>query len=545
MQGATAIAKILKMEGIEFISGVPINFIFEEGAKEGLRPIITRTERVGVGIADGFTRASNGTRIGVCAMQSGPGAENAFPGVAQAFSDSVPILVLPTGLGRRRLVSPNFSAVKNYQAITKWVDTINFADRVPELMRRAFTYLRMGRPGPVMLEIPLDVCVEEFDDANFKYKPVKGARSAGDPAEVKEVAKALLEAKNPVIRAGHGVLWACAWDELRELAELLQIPVYTTMSGKSAFPENHPLSLGAAGRTRPKMVMHFLKKADLVFAIGSSCFKDAWTTPIPDGATIIQSTVDERDINKDYPVEHAIIGDAKLVLQQLINEVKEQNGSKSSKNNKAVSKEIKEVKDAWLREWMPKLTSNEVPINPYRVIGDMMKVLDRKETIITHDSGNPRDALLPFWECLTPGSYIGWGKSTMLGASLGFAMGAKLARPDKTAVCFLGNVAFGMVGMDFETAVREKIPILVILLNNSLLGGYHAIHPVASDRYNLNRQTGDYAKIAEALGGYSEKVEQPNNIIPAIQRAKIKVESGQPALVEIITREDTTFSLYA
>ncbi len=544
MQGRTAIAKILKMEGVDFISGFPQNPVIEAGAEEGIRPIMARNERVGVGIADGFTRASFGQRIGVCAMQSGPGIENAFSGVAQAFSESVPILVLPGGQPRRRLVPPHFIAVKNYREITKWTDMIYFADQVPEMMRRAFTYLRTGRPGPVLLEVPGDVAMEEFDDARFQYRPVKGVKAEGDPADVRAVAKALIAAKNPIIRSGQGTLFAGAWDELRELAELLQIPVFTTMCGKSAFPENHPLSLGTGGRTRPKMVMHFLKKADLVFAIGSSCTKEGFTTPIPDDKRVIQSTIDERDINKDYSLEHAIIGDAKLVLRQLIEEVKAQIGPEGRKGEKAVAKEIKAVKDEWLKEWMPKLTSDEVPINPYRVIWDMMQVLDRRETIITHDSGYPRDHLVPFWECLIPGGYIGWGKTTTLGGSLGFAMGAKLARPDKTAVAFMGNAAFGMVGMDFETAVREKIPILVIVVNNSVLSGYTRFHPVASERYNLNRQSGDYAKVAEGLGGYAEKVEQPGDIIPAIKRAKKAVDSGRAALIEIITREELACSLY-
>jgi thiamine pyrophosphate-dependent acetolactate synthase large subunit-like protein len=544
MQAVTAIAKILKMEGVEFISGFPMNSLFEAGAQEGIRPILSRNERVGVGIADGFTRASFGQRNGVCAMQSGPGVENAFSGVAQAFSESVPILVLPGGPARRRLLPPSFIASNSYQKITKWVDMINFADRVPEMMRRAFTNLRTGRPGPVLLEILGDVATEQLDDAKLNYKPVKHIRSAGDPADVKVVAKALIAAKNPVIRAGQGVLFAQAWDELRELAELLQIPVFTTMCGKSAFPENHPLSLGAGGRTRPKAVIHFLKKADLVFAIGSSCTKEGFTTPIPDDKSVIQSTVDERDINKDYPLEHAIIGDAKLVLRQLVDEVKAQTGSKEKKGDGSVTAEIKAVKDEWLKEWMPKLTSDEVPINPYRVIWDMMKVLDSKETIISHDSGGPRDHILPFWECTTPGGYIGWGKSTTLGGSLGFAMGAKLARPEKTAVSFMGNAAFGMVGMDLETAVRENIPILVVLINNSVLGGYKQHHPVATERYHLNQQSGDYTKVAEGLGAYAEKVEQPDNIIPALQRAKKAMDSGQAALLEIITSEELDFCLY-
>ena len=545
MKGATAVAKILKMEGVEFITCFPNNPIIDAVAEESIRPIKTRAERVAVQMADGFSRASFGKNFGICVTQRGPGIENAFAGVAHAFADSVPILVLPGGMERRRIsVLPSFSAVQNYRGITKWVDSINFADRVPEMMRRAFTYLRMGRPGPVMLELPADVADEEFDDAMFQYNPVKGAKTAGDPADVKEVARALITARNPVIRAGQGVLYACAWHELRELAELLQIPVFTTMNGKSALPENHPLALGAGGKTQPKMVVHFLKKADLVFAIGSSCTREDFSTHIPDGKIIMQSTIDERDINKDYSVEQAIIGDAKLVLKQLIDEVKQQIGTQGRKGNDAVAREVKAIKNEWLKEWMPKLTSDERPINPYRVIWDLMQVLDRKETIITHDAGNPRDQMLPFYESIIPGGYIGWGKSTTLGSGMAFAMGAKLARPDKTVINFMGDAAFGMVGMDFETAVREGIPILTIIINNSMLGGYHKHLPIASERYNLKLISGDYTKIAEGLGGYSERVEQPHDIIPAIQRAKKALNSGQPALIEIITREELDFSTY-
>ncbi len=545
MKGNTAVAKILKMEGVEFISGFPSNPILDSAAEESIRFIKFRTERVAVQVADGFSRASYGKRFGVCAVQYGPGIENAFSGVAHAFADSVPILLLPGGLERRRITTlPSFSAVENYRGITKWVDSINFADQVPEMMRRAFTYLRTGRPGPVMLELPKDVADEEFDDAMFQYRPVKGVKTAGDPADVRKVAKALITAKNPIIRAGLGVLYASAWDELCELAELLQIPVFTTMCGKSAFPENHPLSLGAGGRTRPKMVIHFLNKADLVFAIGSSCTRETFTTPIPDGKVIMQSTIDERDINKDYSIEQAIMGDAKLVLRQLIDEVKEQIGPEGKKGNDAVAREVRAVKGEWLKEWMPKFTSNEVPINPYRVIWDLMQVLDREETIITHDAGSPRDQMVPFYESIIPGGYIGWGKSTTLGSGMAFAMGAKLARPDKTAVNLMGGGAFGMVGMDFEAAVRERIPILTIVVNNSKLGGYQKSCPIASERYNLHLLSGNYTKVAEGLGGYSERVEQPHDIIPAIQRGKKVVDSGQPALIEVITREELDFSTY-
>jgi acetolactate synthase-1/2/3 large subunit len=539
LKGKTAIAKILKEEGVEFVTGFPYNPLFDAMAEEGIRPIKTRTERVAVNIADGFTRASFGKRHGVCIMQWSAGVENAFAGVAHAFADSVPILALPGGNERRRMVAPNFSAKQNYREITKWVDMVNFADRAPEMMRLAFSYLRHGRPGPVMLEVPRDVMEEDIEDTAFHYRHVSSHRSAGDPADIREVAQALIKANCPIIRAGQGILYAEAWDELRELAEWLQMPVYTTMNGKSAFPENHPLSLGTGGRSRPRTVLYFHDKADLIFAIGSSCTIEPFTTPIPKSKPVIQSAIDERDINKDYSVAQAIIGDAKLVLNQLLEEVKK---LVPKREKSAVIGEIKKVKDEWMKEWLPRLTSDETPINPYRVIQDIMQAFDEKETIITHDSGTPRDHMLPFYQANTPGSYIGWGKSTTLGQGLGLAMGAKLARPEKTCINLMGDGAFGMVGMDFETAVREQIPIITILLNNSILGGYGKLQPVAIEHFSFNTVSGDYRKIAEALGGYTERVEKPKDIIPALQRAKEANDTGKAALIEIMDREEPAFS---
>jgi len=543
MDGRTAIAKALKTEGVEFVTCFPYNPVLDAIAAEGIRPIKSRTERVAVGIADGFTRASFGRRNGVCVVQNGPGSENAFAGIAQAFADSVPILFMPGGYARRELRRPQFVAVDNYRAVTKWADIVHFADQIPGLMRRAFTYLRTGRPGPVLLEVPMDVVFERFDDSLFQYEPVKGWKPAGDPADVRHVAEILIKAKRPIIRAGNGVLYAQAWGELQEFAELMQIPVFTTMQGKSAFPENHPLALGAGGRTRPKMVMDFLKKADVVFAIGSSCTREGFTTNLPPGKIVVQSTIDEIDLGKDYPLAEAIVGDAKLVLRQLIDEVKRQIGD-SRRNDTSVTNEIAVVKEEWRRDWLSKLTSDEVPINPYRVIADLNKTLDKEKTVVIAESGGPRDQSVPFYEATTPGGFIGWGKTTTLAGSLGFAMGAKLANPEKTVVNIMGDASVGMAGLDFETATREGIPILTIVLNNSKFGGYERMLPVATQRYNIDRVGGEYAKVAEALGFYAERIERPAEIIPAIKRAQQVLASDKPAFLEIITRVDTEFSVY-
>ena len=544
MKGADAIANILKREGVDFIGCIPFSTLTEAVAVAGVRPIIFRQERVGVNMADGFSRTTGGRRVGAFTMQAQAGAENAFAGVAQAYADSVPILLLPAAAGRSRTgVRPNFSPTRSYRDVTKWVDQINLVERVPEMMRRAFSQLRIGRPSPVMLDLPADILSAELDEADFHYVPVVPRRTAGDPADVAEAARALLAAKRPVIHAGQGILYAEAWDELRELAELLQVPVMTTLSGKSAFPEDHALSIGAGGAATTGPVVHFLKECDLVLGIGSSLTIGSFGVGIPEGKTIVHSTNDAEDINKDYRADHAVIGDSKLVLRQLLQEVRSQGGSSVPREGGEVVREVKAVKGDWLKEWMPKLTSDEVPINPYRVVWDLMHTLDRKNTIITHDSGSPRDQMSPFFDAIAPRTFIGWGKSTQLGYGFGLAMGAKLAEPDKLAVNVMGDAAFGMVGLDFETAIRESIPILTIVNNNSGMGIYGPDRfPVAAREYGTGRLSGNYAEVAAALGGYNERVERPQEVVPAVRRAQQVVASGQPALVEIITSLEPAFS---
>lgn len=534
MKGSTAVAEVLRREGVKFLSAFPsagsAAAIINASAEAGIRTILARNERVAVNIADGYTRVSG--RTGVALVSGGVGVENAFPGVSQAFSDLVPMLVLASQSPRKRLGSrpvQDLDISFSYHKITKWVECINYADRVPELMRRAFTYLKTGRPSPVALEMPDDVAEEEFDDASFNYEPVRGWKTAGDPHDVETAARALLAAKNPLIYVGEGVFYAGAWDELREFAELVQAPVMTTLKAKSLFPEDHPLSVGNGGMTGSRVAAHFLRKADMVFSIGASLTRGLGAS-IPRGKVIVQSTIDELDVNKDYLADFIILGDAKLVLRQLIDEVKKRGGTRSLSRNEAIINEIKSVKEKWLEEWMPKLTSDEVPINPYRVVWDLMHTVDRKNTIVTHDSGCPRDQLAPFWEAITPRGYIGWGHHSTMGYSLGGSIGAKLAQPEKTVINVMGDGSFGMTGMDFETAVRERIPILTVVLNNSGLGFYLKWTPSTSVL------SGDYTKIAEGLGGYSERVEEPDEIIPAIKRAEKSLESGRAALLEVITK---------
>ena len=544
MRGADVIAEILKREGTEFLACYPAQDLIDACAKVGIRPIICRQERIGMAIADGFSRTTNGKRLGVFSMQRGPGAENAFGGVAQAFGDNVPILLLPGGeLTTRTHIRPGFSPVDNFQHVTKWLAQVNHIERIPELMRRAFYQLRTGKSGPVLLEIPVDVMGGELE-GDLDYTPVRGNRTAPDSAEVQEAARVLLAAERPVIHAGQGCLYAEAWDELRELAELLQAPVMTTMGGKSAFPENHPLALGASAVSTTKPVSHFLQRADLVFAIGSSLTRTNFGRTIPPGKIIVHSTNDPNDVNKDYPADYALIGDAKLVLQALAAEVKAGTNGAGHRNGRDIGPEVQAVKKEWLDEWMPQLTSQEVPTNQYRIIWDLMHNVDRANTIITHDSGSPRDQTVPFWETVAPRTYMGWGKSTQLGYGLGIIMGAKLAEPEKLCINIMGDAAIGMVGMDIETAVRNKIGILTIVFDNGVMAIERGHMPFTADTMDGLKLGGEYDKVAEALGAWARRVERPDDFVPALKEAIKVTESGQPALLDCIVKEGYDFSQY-
>lgn len=543
MRTVDVIAHILEREGIRYLSAFPTSTLIEAAAERGIRPVICRQERVGVGIADGYSRVNNGRPPGVFAMQFGPGAENAYAGVATAFSDAVPVLLLPLGHTRERDgVFPQFSSSRNYAPVTKFVEQVTTANRVIDTMRRAFARLRMGRPGPVMVEIPADVAAEQLDPAIVEsYRPVKAARSEADPRDVMAAARALLEARDPVIHAGQGVLYAEAGPELLELAELTAIPVMTTMGGKSAFPETHPLSLGSASGVMNRPVRHFLGKADLVFGVGTSLTRHPMTTPVPGDKTFIQAIDDPIDIGKNYDVEFPVIGDAKLVLRQFVEAVGELLRG-ASRAERSPAAEIAALRAAWLAEWNAKLTSDETPINPYRVIREFMEAVDPAEAIVTHDSGSPRDQLMPFYRSAGPRSYLGWGKSHGLGTGLGLNLGAKLAAPDKFVVNFMGDAAFGMTGLDFETAVRSHIPILTIVLNNSTMAVETRHMALSHERYGTRDLGGNYADMARAMGGWAERVEEPAAVAPAIVRARRATEEGRAALLEFVTGAEIEYS---
>ena len=536
MKVSAAIAEILRREGVDTLFAYPRNPVIEEAAKAGIRPVIVRQERTGLHMADALSRMTRGKRMGAFAMQHGPGTENAYGGVAQAYSEGVPLLVLPMGYSRKLSHIPrNYSAARSMRDISKTCEALVLPGEVVPTMRRAFTALRNGAGGPAIVELPWDVLDEEAGET-IDYRPVASTRTAADPADIARAAALLASAQRPVIYAGQGVHWADAYGELRELAELLAAPVSTSLEGKSAFDETHPLSIGSGGAAIPGQLRQFLDRADVIFGIGCSFLQTSFGVRMPEGKRVIHSTLNTADFNSGVECEIALAGDAKLVLGALIDALR---GHLSGpKPIGPVAAEIAQAEREWMREWLPLLESDETPLSPYRVLWELQKSVDISNTIITHDAGSPRDQLTPFWKCVTPHSYIGWGKSTQLGYGLGLAMGAKLACPDKLCINVWGDAAIGFTGMDFETAAREKLPILSILLNNSAMAIELDVMPEATDRYRATDISGDYAALARALGGYGERIEHPDDIPAAIRRGIAATEEGRPALLEFITARE-------
>jgi acetolactate synthase-1/2/3 large subunit len=541
-----AVARILKLEGVEWISCFPSNNLIESAAMEGIRTVMFRHERGAIMAADGFSRMNDRERFGVVITQGGPGSENSMGGIAQAFGDNIPILYFAGGPALNQYaVRPNFSPVRTYESVSKYGEVIMQADQVASTMRRAFHNLRNGRPGPVLIEIPSDVANQEVDEGSLNYQAPKRAPQSPAASDIKDAVKLLLNAKKPVIWSGMGVLMSKASEELRELAELTEIPVYSTMPGKSSFDDRHPLALGAGSSATSLPARTWVQESDVLFAVGSSMTRTGYGQPIPNGKVIIHNTESIEDLNKDFSVDVGIPGDAKLTLLAMIAEVKSQIGESGRRDQTAVATEIAKLKAQWMADWKDILNSDETPINTYRVIGELERNLDKESSIVTHDAGAPRDTIMPFYTSTVPHSYIGWGKTTHLGYGIPLMIGAKLANPDKFCLNFMGDGAFGMSGLDIETSVREGAPITTVVLNNGGMATYPGGYPVANELFGTTQMGGDYAKLAEGMGAVGITVTQPGEVANAIKQAMKLNAEGRTVLLDIHTNLEARRSNFA
>jgi len=550
---ATGLARILKAEGVRWVSTFPVCGVNNAVAQEGLRLVMMREERYAVAVADAFSRVTGGEKIGVCTVMGAinpAGLQMAYGALAQAFEDSSPVLCISDGVPVGATGNSRFEITEAFRSVTKWTGHIDQPQRVPEFMRRAFTYLRLGRPGPVLITLPRSLCAGEYDEEEHPYTPVKARRSAPDRSDVREAVRALVTAKDPLLYVGEGVFYGHATAELRQFAEMAQVPVMTTLKAKSAFPEDHPLSVGVRG----ELASYFVRKCDLVLAIGSSLSRGHFRHVIPNAKdkTIVQCTVDELDINKTYQVDVALIGDARLTLQALIDELSLQAGGdvagvqgRRLGENRELIEEIRRTKKSFVARYLPLMESDETPINPYRVYGDLMKAIDLDNSFVTHDSGNTRDQTSTTYEARIPHGYMGWGNVSSLGFGLAAAVAAKLAYPERQCVNITGDAGVGYMMGNLEALVRNEIGVTTIHINNGGFSGYGpGFWGPGHDPYTCevsDHSVADVSEAVKAMGYYAEDITEPSEIIPALRRAFEENARHRPAYLEVICSQYPVF----
>ena len=533
---ATGVARILKQEGVEWVSTFPVCHVNNALGQEGIPMVMMRDDRYAVALADAFSRINAGSKNGVCTFQGGvnaAGLQVAYAGMAQAYEDGSPVLCITDGVPIGATENSQFDVTSSLKSVSKWYGYVDKPERLPEFMRRAFTMLRTGRPGPVVLAIPDAGGL--YDETADPYVPVKGWKSAPNPEDVARAIELLLSAQKPLIYAGEGVIYAGASAELTSFAELANTPVISTLKAKGAFPENNPLFVGVRG----DQVDEYLAKSDLILAVGSSLSPGRFSHGIPNAVnkTIIHCTVDELHVNKSYPTAVALIGDARFALQALEKELSD----KTSGNGRApgsVAAEVTSSRDSAMVQYREAMASTDTPINPYRVYAGLMDVLDPLNSFVTHESGNTRDQLSTVYDTLVPRGFLGWGNVSSLGFSLAATIAAKISFPQKHCVAVTGEAGLGYMMGNLEVPLRQKLGITVAHVSNGGFAGYGpGFWGDGHDPFThkvLGNDEVDMSQVIGALGYHTERVTEPSEVGPALKRAIAANDANQPAYIEFI-----------
>jgi acetolactate synthase-1/2/3 large subunit len=546
---ADQIAAICHLEGVRLIAGImggsATHIVRALDSIPGRTAVYCRQERVAVDVADGFARVT-GDPAAVF-VDAGPGAANAMAGILNSWGDSVPVLLFAPIQDRFEVFGQRFTkelpVVDVFGPVTKWTTKLVDQSQVDLAMRTAFMMLRAPRPGPVVIGLPRDLA--KSPGAPTEHVPVpRKLRAAAPAADVDALVKVLAEAERPYFYVGAGALSSGATAEVVELAELLSLPVATTLNAKGVFPENHPLALGIGGFGRATystlQAERFAADCDVAIAIGCGFKRDATKGPMPADAKLVQVDVDAGALNNLYQADVAVLGDAKVVLRQTIDAARAMLPESRLQPRPDVVERIAALKRRWLDLCSPMLRSAERPINPFRVTAEFSRLVDPDATIVLHDAGGTRGYICQHYETTTPGGFVGYGVQSAMGWSLGAAIGAKVAAPDKLVAAFIGDEAFYEVAMDLETSIVCGLPILVVLINNredSLrrlgdMSGGRGFNPTLGPiRWKGGR---DLSALCRALGAGAERVEDPDDIRAALERAIAGVRGGSTHVVEIV-----------
>jgi len=536
LQGGGLVAKALKKEGIELIfslSGGHINSIFKGCVSEEIKIIDTRHEQAAVHMAEGWARYTG--RPGVAVVTAGPGVINALPGMAVAAQSQVPLVLIGgrSSLARRDIgAMQDIDQVELMRPLTKWTRQVYQAERIPEYIATAFRQAVTGRPGPVYLDIPVDLLDQDTDDDQIRYPQAyySNQRPCAEASDINEAANLLASARRPAILAGSGVFWSGASAELQEFAESLGIPVYTRNMGRGTFPEDNPL----AGGFFPIGLM----QADVILILGTRL---DWTVGYGRPPLIKMSTktihvdIEPSEIGQNRPANIGLTGDIQAILKQL---------------KKQLETEKMQVEDSWpgtiqaMREAARDSTSqdnrpNSGLIHPAELCRELHSLMPADASIVI-DGGDIAGFAVLTMDALSPSSLIWIGAFGHLGVGLPFALAGKLAQPSRPIIVLTGDGSIGFSAMEFDTAVRHNIPVITVLANDS---GWGQIRRRQLSDYGqtfgVELQPTRYDRIAETLGGFGAHVEKLTDLKPALEKA---IASGLPACINVSTDPETGFS---
>jgi acetolactate synthase-1/2/3 large subunit len=523
--GGQLLAKALKGRGVDYLfslSGDLLNPLYDACLDQDLRIVDCRHEQAALHMAEGWARATG--RIGVAAVTAGAALTNSMTGLANAFHCGSPLLLIA---GRRPLAEVDRGAFGEQDqpalvsSVTKWARTVPEVARIPEYVAAAIRQARAGRPGPTFLEIDIELMEGGLAEPPLEPTPLEVPRPQGDPAQIERAVALLERAQRPIAIAGSGVWWAGAAMALRSFIEAAQMPLCTINLGRGVVPEDHPLCLGPfkAG----------LAEADLIMVIGTRlnwALNFGQSPLFNPQAAMIQVDIEASEIGRNRPVEVGIVGDARLVLEQLARAIA------PGQDRTAWLRRLGELRTSFLQEVEGHAHSGAVPIHPLRLCREISEFLGREATLAL-DGGE-----IQIWASMAlgayrPGHWLDSGAFGCLGTGLPFALAARLARPKEQVLLLTGDGSFGFSAMELDTAVRHGLPIVVVIAND---GAWGMIKHKQEEAYGRGRVVATelgyvrYDRLAEALGGYGELVERPAEIKPALERASA---AGVPAVVNV------------
>lgn len=544
--GSDLVAQALKHQGVEamfYLMGGPMLYVERACIDAGIRSIDVRHEQAAAMMAHAYARVL--ARPGVCMACSGPGTLNLGMGLANALVDCTPVVALggASPIGQYGMGAfQEIDQVAAMRPLTKWAERVYDARRIPEVIGTAFRRAVSGKPGPVYIDLPGDVLYQQVMESEVQWPEGAAAgsfviRTPADPAEVARAAEMMVAAMRPIIVSGSGVLWSRAADELREWVEATGMPFYTTPQGRGVIPEDHACSFLNARSTA-------FREADLVFVVGTRLnYVLGFGRPprfAPD-AKIVRADIDADEIRAGRRADCGLIGDAGAVLRQLREALGKRADAVRLAPWRARLAEIEERKRA---EQERAMSTEQVPIHPLRLCKEMRDFIDRDGVLVVDGQEilNYGRQSIPTH---VPGHRLNSGPFGTMGVGLPFGIGAKVAKPDTQVVVLHGDGSFGMNGLELDTAVRHSVPVLTVI---SLNGGWTA----DPDGWKPGRHLGytRFDRIAETLGAHGEYVERPQDIRPALERARQAIAAGVPALVNVVTdanaRATTAkFSTYA